>query len=342
MECRTTRGSGWVIETMHSTIMLSIKNLLTPRRGTQLLVILLCALGLKLYYSTASPNDLRWILAPTTVLVEFITGRQFEFESHAGYLSSDRTYLIAASCAGVNFLITAFLMLSLRKLWVSRGVSPKAPLPTREIEDSRGVPLWTPLDSKMHPTKDEERGAHGGTPLQKWTFIPAAAVFAYLATLIANTVRISIALWMQQTSFDVSWLSANQLHRFEGIFVYFGFLLILFIISEKVSAQHSKSWLQLSVSEWLRLSAFPLLIYYAIMLGIPMANGAYRKGTDFWEHSLYVLLIPLPLVLLVTLARRLANSSICNAREGQFFAPTARKMVARGRVLSEAKHDAPG
>lgn len=294
---------------MHSTIMLSIKNLLTPRRGAQLLVILLCALGLKLYYSTASPNDLRWILAPTTVLVEFITGRQFEFESHAGYLSSDRTYLIAASCAGVNFLITAFLMLALRKLWVSRGVSPKAPRQTQAIG---------------------------------WAFIPLMAFCAYLATLIANTVRISIALWMQQTSFDVSWLSANQLHRFEGIFIYFGFLLLLFIISERITAQSSRSLLQLSVSEWLRLSAFPLMIYYAIMLGIPMANGAYRKGTDFWEHSLYVLLIPLPLVLLVTLARRLANSSICNAREGEFFAPTARKMVARGRVVSEAKHDAPG
>lgn len=248
--------------------MIPIKYLLTPRRGAQLLVILLCALGLKLYYSTASPNDLRWILAPTTFMVEFITGRQFEFESHAGYLSIDRTYLIAASCAGVNFLITAFLMLSLRKLWVSRGVSPKA-------------------------------------PLQQWVFIPAAALFAYLATLIANTVRISIALWMQQTSFSVSSLSPNQLHRFEGIFIYFAFLLLLFVISERVSAEHSKRWLQFSFSDWLRLSAFPLLIYYAVMLGIPLANGAYRKGTDFWEHSLYVLLIPVPLVLLLTLFRRL-------------------------------------
>ena len=282
-------------------IMFDLKTLLTPRRGAQLLVILLCALGLKLYYSTASPNDLRWILAPTTFMVEFITGRQFEFESHAGYLSSDRTYLIAASCAGVNFLITAFLMLSLRKLWISRGVSPKAPLPTREIEDSRGVPPWAPLAT--HAIQDK-RGVHGGTPLQNqtsWTFIPAAALFAYLATLIANTVRISIALWMQQTSFDVSWLSANQLHRFEGIFVYFGFLLLLFIVSERVTAHHSKSWLQLSVSDWLRLSAFPLMIYYAIMLGIPLANGAYSKGTDFWEHSLFVLVIPLPLVLLTFL-----------------------------------------
>ena len=79
--------------------------------------MLLSAVAFKWYYSTASVNDLRWILAPTTWLVEFISGARFEFESYTGYMSSDRTFVIAASCAGVNFLITAFLMLSLSKLW---------------------------------------------------------------------------------------------------------------------------------------------------------------------------------------------------------------------------------
>src|SRR5437762_13932167 len=94
---------------------------LTRRRIAQLVVVLLCALTLQLYYSTASPNQLRWILAPTTIFVELISGKPFEFESHAGYMSSDHTFLIAASCAGVNFLITSFLMLSFRKLWRDRS-----------------------------------------------------------------------------------------------------------------------------------------------------------------------------------------------------------------------------
>src|SRR2546429_4119772 len=127
------------------------------RRNAQLIVVLLCALTLKLYYSTASADQLRWILAPTTVLVEFLTATQFDFEAHAGYLSSDRTFLIAAACAGVNFLITSFLMLSLRKLWRER---------------SQNI---------------------------SWRSIPAAALTAYLATLLANTTRISIALWLQRT-----------------------------------------------------------------------------------------------------------------------------------------------
>lgn len=28
-----------------------------------------------------------------------------------------------------------------------------------------------------------------------------------------------------------------------------------------------------------------------------MANGAYRQGSDFWEHSLFVLLTPLLLII---------------------------------------------
>jgi exosortase K len=63
----------------------------------QLVVVLLCAFTLKLYYSTASANQLRWILAPTTAFVEMVSGTAFEFESHAGYISADRSFLIAPS-----------------------------------------------------------------------------------------------------------------------------------------------------------------------------------------------------------------------------------------------------
>lgn len=209
-------------------------------------VVLLCAFTLKLYYSTASANQLRWILAPTAALVELVSGTSFEFESHAGYLSRDRSFLIAPSCAGINFLITAFLMLSARKL-----------------------------------LKDRSQG-------NAWKFIPAAALTAYLVTLVANAVRIAIALRLGRLP-ELSGMSPYQLHRVEGIFVYFGFLLLLFVVSERISAGRT--------SGLLRQSFFPLLVYYATMLGIPLANGGYRQGSDFWEHSVFVLLIPLLLIL---------------------------------------------
>ena len=48
-----------------------------------------------------------------------------------------------------------------------------------------------------------------------------------------------------------------------------------------------------NLTRLLRHSFFPLLIYYATTLGIPLANGAFGQGTDFREHSVFVLLTPL-------------------------------------------------
>jgi exosortase K len=229
------------------------------KRNAQLVVVVLCAVAVKSYYSTASVNQLRWILAPTTALVELVTGSRFEFESHAGYTSSDRSFVIAASCAGVNFLITAFLMLSLRRLWGDRA-------------------------------RDTA-----------WRFIPCAALCAYLATLAANSVRISTSLLLRGTPLGVGWLSPNQLHRLEGILIYFGCLLLLFMISEKMSSESAPG--SENGSSLLRRPFFPLLIYYATALGIPLANGAYRRGDDFWEHSLFVLVTPLLLIIPLAASR---------------------------------------
>ncbi|MEW6738096.1 MAG: hypothetical protein AB1489_42875, partial [Acidobacteriota bacterium] len=80
-----------------------------------------------------------------------------------------------------------------------------------------------------------------------------------------------------------------QLHRFEGILIYFGFLLLLFIVSEKIALKKSSNLFQQAY--------FPLLVYYAITLAIPLVNSAYHQQYDFWEHSLFVLLIPLVLTL---------------------------------------------
>jgi exosortase K len=246
------------------------------KRHAQLVVVLLCAAAVKLYYSTASVNQLRWILAPTTALVQLVTGYRFEFESYAGYISSDRSFVIAATCSGVNFLITTFLMLALRKLWIARSQNQSAVL--------------------------------------GWMFIPIAGVVAYLTTLVANTVRISTALQLKGLPREMGWLTGNQLHRFEGIFIYFGFLLLLYLVSEKVSSAKASSSQDASVSKGaagvFRQSVFPLLIYYATALGIPLVNGAYRSGavTDFWEHSVFVLLTPLLLILPLTAVQLYRNN----------------------------------
>jgi exosortase K len=208
-------------------------------RGVQLVVLLLCALALKFHYSTATVNELRWILAPTAWFVELLSGKSFEFESYTGYMSSDHTFVIAAPCAGVNFLITAFLMLGLTRLWRDRSA------------------------------------------VIRWYLIPSIAAMAFVATLIANTSRI----WLALNDVRISWLSANQQHRLEGIVVYFGFLVLLFLVTERLRSATPSRLL------------IPLGIYYATTLGIPLLNGSYKQGSAFWEHSVFVLVLPLLFIL---------------------------------------------
>ena len=220
--------------------------------SAQLFAVALCALALKSYYSTATPDELRCILAPTTFFVELVSGVGFEFESLAGYMSSDHRFVIAVPCAGVNFLITAFLMLSLRRLWRARFCGAS------------------------------------------WSMIPFAAGLAYVATLIANTARIWLALELRARSVEVSGLTNNQLHRLEGVVVYFGFLLLLFLVVERFE---SRKPLRRERVHPLRVLAFPVVIYYAVTLGIPLANGSYRQGSAFWEHALFVLVLPVLLIV---------------------------------------------
>jgi exosortase K len=232
--------------------------------AAQLTIVLMCAFGLKLYYSSASVNELRWILAPTAFFVELATGVSFTFESYAGYMSSDHSFLIASSCSGVNFLITAFLMLSLSEIWR----------------------YWPQTI--------------------RWRYLAAAAIIAYLATIAANTIRISTALQMRNIDPELVWLNPEQIHRFEGIFIYFGCLLLLFIVSERMSSPKVSS--SRNAPGLLRKLLLPLAIYYGTTLGIPLANQAYRQGAAFWEHAVFVLLTPVilivPLAVLNTLRHR--------------------------------------
>jgi exosortase K len=235
-----------------------MKQKITARLIAQSIVVLVCAYTLKQHYSTASADQLRWILLPTTACVELISGASFEFESHSGYISADHRFLIAASCAGVNFLLTAFLMLSIRNL----------------LFDSRKK--------------------------RSWTFIPGSLLAAYFVTLLANTSRILLAMQLQQMDLRIGFLDPDQLHRLEGIFVYFLFLSLLFLISERISAENNQG----RARRWL----FPLVVYYATTIGIPLLNGAYRKGNGFWEYTIVVFLVPLILTVIITAV------NICNKR----------------------------
>lgn len=243
---------------------------LNPRLIAQACVVLVIAFALKLFYSMSGVNDLRWILAPTTLFVEFATGETFWFESYVGYMNDERSFLIADSCSGVNFLIMAFLMLSLMKLQqgLNRNVS--------------------------------------------WWFIPAAIAAAYFSTIVANTVRITIAMRLHRMSREMVWINPEQMHRLEGIFIYFGLLVLLFVLAESIDDLVSGRIR--GTRRLLRQSMLPLSIYWLITLGIPIVTGAYKSGSGFWEHLLFVLITPAILILPLAATKWCVRQSRANFR----------------------------
>jgi len=162
-------------------------------------VALLAALGLKQHYSTASAEGLRWILAPTATLVSWASGSPFAFERGTGYLSRDLHYVIAGTCAGVNFMIVAFCTAVLAYARYAR------------------------------------------TARQRAFLLAASAAGAYVAAVAANAIRILIALPLHLNAVSWGWMTAERIHRIEGMVVYLAVLCGLFAVSRSVVATRSRS-----------------------------------------------------------------------------------------------------
>lgn len=68
------------------------------------------ALCIKLFYSSAGPDELVWILYPTTALVKAFTSIGFLFDPQKGYVAIGGTVVIGPGCAGLNFYVIALCM----------------------------------------------------------------------------------------------------------------------------------------------------------------------------------------------------------------------------------------
>ena len=156
----------------------------------------LIAFGMKRHYTTARADDLRWILSPTAQVVGAMTGTAFRWQPQEGYFSRDRLFLIEKSCAGINFMVAAFGMLTLALL--HRAGSG------RSAARVLGVSLLT----------------------------------SYLAVVLVNAVRIAIAMWLAAR--PVTPLSAADMHRVEGIVVYFGSLVLLYELAQRVDRRAAR------------------------------------------------------------------------------------------------------
>ena len=212
------------------------------------------AWGLKQHYADASPDDLLWILSPTTWLVGVTTGATFTFEPREGYLSRQHLFLVEKSCAGINFMIAAFGML-VYALFRRIG--------------SIGTAAWV---------------------------LSVSLLAGYSAAVIVNAARISVAMWLAAHPAVWFGFSAADVHRVEGIAVYFGGLVVLYWLVRRLDCRGLEP---LSFC-W---TAVPLASYYAVTLALPLANGAARSGGAFARHALVVLVVPPMLIGLACAVR---------------------------------------
>lgn len=209
------------------------------------------AMTVKQYYHSASPSQLRWVLAPTTALVCLVTPAEFDFSPAHGYVGTQTAVDVVPSCAGINFMIITFCMLAFLFLPAVRTYA-------------RGIAA-----------------------------LALAGGVALVATPLVNASRIILAIVAPHPEVS-GFLSADQIHRLEGISVYFTALSILYLVASRLRRHGS-----MDASHPLRARYFlvPLFWYAVVTIGIPVLRRSYRgNGDAFIEHALTVTVVPLFIV----------------------------------------------
>jgi exosortase K len=221
-------------------------------------IVIALAVALKRYYSLAEADGLVWILAPTARCVELVTGIPFVYEQGTGFMNLDHRAVIAPACAGINFMIIVFCMVSFSLIRSSR--EGKARL----------------------------------------LFIPAAIGAAYVLTILVNSLRISLAVYLYDTDLHFGWFTLERIHQLEGTLVYFVSLCSIYAIvthvvrririsgrtqrDNKARAPAETAWRFMAPTAW----------YLAVTLAVPLVIGKQALyGRLLLEHALFVLAIPL-------------------------------------------------
>lgn len=70
-----------------------------------------CFIALKFWYASASTGDLQFVLSPTKLLVEIVTGNPSTYLHNEGHYYPGLDIIISKSCSGFNFFMTCLLML---------------------------------------------------------------------------------------------------------------------------------------------------------------------------------------------------------------------------------------
>ena len=229
------------------------------------LIIAAAAFWLKAFYSRADSEDLGWMLRPTAWVAEAISGTAFSAETGAGFVSHDRRFVIAPACAGVNFLIIAWLTAACSGVHRFKSAAGKALWLSASALSAFGLTVGVNGLRVVLSILLFDTGAHIG-PLTPDRLHRVAGASVYL-----------ICLYLFHGG--MSWLSDRWADGGDIPFLRKG-------------------------RNLRRTPLGPLAWYLAIALGVPLLNAAYRRSPGrFAEHAGTVLAVSLGIFALISAAQ---------------------------------------
>lgn len=235
-------------------------------------------LGLKLFYRSASADDLKWMLAPISRWVSALSGITFTYVPLTGYVSHSWEFIIAPSCSGIQFWLIA---------------------------------IAATLFSYVHRMPHKRAGF-------VWTAISVAGSWLYTVFIngIRIVLSIYLPLWFHGRGLFTDRFTPEKLHTTIGTVVYFSALMLLCQIGGHLSGKLSEAWIKKENAQNDRCASssfaasrphgthvsflIPAAGYFSIVLGIPFLSRAYRNDwTGFSEYASLVLGICLTISLLI-------------------------------------------
>lgn len=207
------------------------------------------AYALKSHYSRATADELSWILAPTAWLTSVVLDRDFVRLPDAGYLSEELSILITPACAGVNFLVVAFVVLALGFGSRFRTVREKA--------------LWMVGVAPV---------AYTATIVVNGARIALSVRFSHVATR-----ELGLSFHEAHRLLGVATYLAGLLALVAAAEAVFGRL----ASRQRDDARREPS------SRVRRTLALSLVTYVGVTLIIPLARGAARSP-EYWDHAALV------------------------------------------------------
>lgn len=134
---------------------------------------------------------------------------------------------------------------------------------------------------------------------QQILYLGGAMILSWLLTILVNTLRITLSMELFQLSIYNEIITKALVHRIAGIAVYFSSLLVIYPLVMSVVDRKL-----LKVPGQVHTNLIPFLSYLTVTLLIPLLNRSGSWEWGFISHQLSVVLIPVTLIFMVKLGRR--------------------------------------